>query len=46
MNMSHITGNTIQDVFSAIVLRGFNHTIAPYDFYDQTLLLVQMVLVT
>ncbi len=30
-----ITGNTIQNVFAAIVLRGFNHTSAPYDFYDQ-----------
>jgi hypothetical protein len=30
-----ITGNTIQNVHAAIVLRGFNHTTAPYDFYDQ-----------
>lgn len=30
-----ITGNTIQNVFTGILLRGFNHTSAPYDFYDQ-----------
>ncbi len=36
-----LTGNTIQDVFSAIVLRGFNHTTAPYDFYDQNFVVGQ-----
>lgn len=30
-----ITGNTIQNVFAGIVLRGFNHTTLPYDLYDQ-----------
>ncbi len=30
-----ITGNTISNVFTGILLRGFNHTTAPYDFYDQ-----------
>lgn len=30
-----LTGNTITNVFAGIVLRGFNHTTAPYDFYDQ-----------
>jgi len=30
-----ITGNTIQDVFTGIVLISFNHTVAPYDFQDQ-----------
>ncbi len=30
-----ITGNTIQDVFAGIALRGFNHTSSPYNFYDQ-----------
>ncbi len=30
-----ITGNTISNVFSGIVLRGFNHTTAPNDFQDQ-----------
>ena len=29
-----IIGNTISNVFSGIVTRGFNHTTAPYDFYD------------
>jgi hypothetical protein len=30
-----ITGNRIENVFTGILLRGFNHTSAPYDFYDQ-----------
>ena len=30
-----LTGNTISNVFAGIVLRGFNHTTTPYDFYDQ-----------
>ncbi len=30
-----ITGNTISNVFTGILLRGHNHTSAPYDFYDQ-----------
>lgn len=30
-----ISGNTISNVFSGIVARGFNHSTAPYDFYDQ-----------
>ncbi len=29
-----ILGNTISNVFSGIVTRGFNHTTAPNDFYD------------
>ncbi|MDP2366118.1 MAG: hypothetical protein Q8M94_20395, partial [Ignavibacteria bacterium] len=33
-----ITGNTIGNVFAGIVLRGFNHTTVPYDFYDQNFL--------
>ncbi|WP_407931495.1 hypothetical protein, partial [Ignavibacterium album] len=36
-----ITGNTIQNVFAGIVLRGFNHTTAPYDFYDQNFVVGQ-----
>ena len=36
-----LTGNTIQDVFSVIALRGFNHTTAPYDFYDQNFVVGQ-----
>jgi len=30
-----ITGNTISNVFTGILLRGYNHTTSPYDFYDQ-----------
>src|SRR4030066_247849 len=30
-----ITGNTVQGVFVGIILRGFNHTSSPYNFYDQ-----------
>jgi len=30
-----LTGNTIQNVFAGIVLRGYGHSVAPYDFYDQ-----------
>ncbi|MFN3528993.1 MAG: choice-of-anchor Q domain-containing protein [Bacteroidia bacterium] len=30
-----INGNTISNVFAAIVLRGFNHSTAPNNFYDQ-----------
>ncbi|MFZ4520780.1 MAG: T9SS type A sorting domain-containing protein [Bacteroidales bacterium] len=30
-----LTGNTIQNTFAGIVLRGFNHTSSPYDLYDQ-----------
>ena len=30
-----ITGNNISNVFTGIILRGYNHTSAPYDFYDQ-----------
>ena len=30
-----IFSNTISNVFHGIQLRGYNHTAAPYDFYDQ-----------
>ena len=30
-----LTGNTISNVFAGIILRGYNHTSSPYDFYDQ-----------
>lgn len=30
-----ISGNTISNVFAGIVVRGYNHGTAPYDFYDQ-----------
>jgi hypothetical protein len=30
-----ITGNTIQNVFWGISVRGYNHTTSPYDLYDQ-----------
>ncbi len=30
-----ITGNTISSVVAGILLRGYSHTSAPYDFYDQ-----------
>ena len=33
-----ITGNTIQDVFTGIFLRGYNAG-APYDFYDQNFII-------
>lgn len=29
------TGNTVQNVFAGIVLRGYNHSTSPYDFQDQ-----------
>ncbi|MBW6492941.1 MAG: hypothetical protein K0B15_17295 [Lentimicrobium sp.] len=31
-----ICGNTIQNVFCGIVLRGYNQTTSPYDFYDKS----------
>jgi trimeric autotransporter adhesin len=33
-----INGNTIQDVFAGILLRGYNHT-SPYNFYDQNFII-------
>jgi len=36
-----ITGNTISNVFTGILLRGFNHTASPYDFYDQNFIVGQ-----
>jgi hypothetical protein len=30
-----LTGNRIENVFAGILLRGYGHTSAPYDFYDQ-----------
>jgi hypothetical protein len=32
-----ILGNTISNVFAGIILRGYNHSAAPYDFYDQNI---------
>ncbi len=29
-----LTGNTIQDVFSGIYVKGYNHTVTPYDLQD------------
>jgi hypothetical protein len=34
-----LTGNTVQDVHVAIFSRGYNHTTAPYDFYDQKVMI-------
>ena len=34
-----ILGNTISNVFSGIVTRGFNHTTAPNDFYDNNFII-------
>ena len=36
-----IIGNTVQNVFAGIVLRGYNHLIPPYDFYDQNFVVGQ-----
>jgi len=33
----YITGDTISNVHSGIVIRGYNHTASPYDFYDQNM---------
>ncbi len=30
-----IKGNTISNVFAGIIIRGFNHTTSPYNYYDQ-----------
>ena len=30
-----VLGNTIRDVHVGVLLRGFNHTSSPYNFYDQ-----------
>lgn len=36
-----MTGNTVQNVHVGILLRGFNHTTSPYDFYDQNFVIGQ-----
>lgn len=36
-----IIGNTVQDVHTCIMLRGYNHTPEPYDFQDQNFIVGQ-----
>jgi hypothetical protein len=36
-----IIGNTIQDVHSGIMLRGYNHSVEPFDFQDQNYIVGQ-----